>query len=45
MKNMLLSTLGWTEMSPARLQQLGREIHRMALAELLSGRGRAGAEP
>ncbi len=37
MKNMLLSALGWDQMSPARLDRLSRELHRIALAELLSG--------
>ncbi len=37
MKNMLLGALGWDQMSPARLDRLSREVHRIALAELLSG--------
>jgi AcrR family transcriptional regulator len=37
MKNMLLSALGWDQMSPARLDRLSREVHRIALTELLSG--------
>ncbi len=37
MKNMLLSALGWDQMSPARLDRLSREVRGMALAQLLSG--------
>jgi AcrR family transcriptional regulator len=37
LKNLLLSTLGWDRMSPARLERLSQEIRRIALAELLSG--------
>jgi AcrR family transcriptional regulator len=36
MRNMLLSTLGWDRISPARFERLGREVRRSALAQLLS---------
>jgi len=37
MQNTLLSALGWDQMTPARLDRLSREVHRIALAQLLPG--------